>query len=187
MECLITTELHWHSLESKCWHVKCPHTEELGKNMAKEHHQCHKVLVKKTKGMRVPPKVKFHPEKHCMPTDSSTDRISQAAKQLTHALQNPAPSTPFEHVGNDEVVALNKLADIFQHKAETSPNKDTPEQRVPVPEQRVPMPVQRVVKSNKTKSKKEKIKDKKNPTLPLKPNRKEMEKLMINIVKQTKN
>ena len=66
---------------------------------APEHCQCHKVSMKKTKGIGVPPKVKFHPEKHTMPTDSSTDRISQAAKQLTHALKNPATATPFEPCG----------------------------------------------------------------------------------------
>ena len=108
--------------------------------------------MKKTKKIRIPPKVKFHPEKHGMPTNSSTDRILQAAKQLTHALKNPAPETPFEHVGDEEVQALNKLATIFQNKAEATHNENTPEkinepeQRVHVPEQRVPMQVQRMEK-----------------------------------------
>ena len=112
---------------------------------AKEHCQCCKAFVNKTKGIRIPPKVKFHPEKHSMPANSSTDRILQAAKQLTHAPKNPAPETPFEHVGDEEAQASNKLATIFQNKAEAAHNKDTsekmnePEQRVHVPEQRVPM------------------------------------------------
>lgn len=73
-----------------------------------------------------------------MSTNSSTDRILQAAKQLIHALKNPTPTTPFEHVGDKEVKALNKLASIFHHKAEEAQTADKTKQRVPGPEQRVP-------------------------------------------------
>ena len=70
-----------------------------------------------------------------------------------------------------------------------------PEQRVHVPEQRVPVQVQRVENSAdcftkhqvEKSNKKEKVKKKTNSTLPLKPNREEMERSMINVVKQTKN
>ena len=65
---------------------------------ARDHYQCYKVLIKSTKGIRTPPKVAFYPERTPMPTNSSTDRILEAAKQLTYALNNPSPPTPFKLV-----------------------------------------------------------------------------------------
>ena len=53
-----------------------------------------------------------------MPTNSSADRIIQSAKQLIHALNNPSPATPFEHVGDEDVSDLKKIAKIFEKKAE---------------------------------------------------------------------
>ena len=60
-----------------------------------------------------------------MPSNSSTDRILQAATQLTHAINNPSPPTPFEHVGDAEIVALNKLAEIFNKKAQHNTTTET--------------------------------------------------------------
>lgn len=84
---------------------------------ARNHHQCYKVLIKSTKRIRTPPKVAFFPERTPMPTNSSTDRILQAATQLTFAINNPAPPAPFEHIGDKEVTALKKLASIFQKES----------------------------------------------------------------------
>ena len=84
---------------------------------AMEHYQCYEVLIKATKGIRTPPSVKFFPEHSEMPHNSSADRILEAAKQLTHALNNPAPAVPFEHVGDKDVTDLQKLAEIFSRKA----------------------------------------------------------------------
>ena len=84
---------------------------------ARNHYQCYKVLIKSTKGIRIPQKVAFYPERSPMPTNSSTDRILEAATQLTHALNNLSPPVPFEYVGEKEVNALKKLANIFQKKA----------------------------------------------------------------------
>ena len=87
---------------------------------AYDHHQCYRVLIKSTRGLRTPPKVKFYPERSPMPTNSSTDNLLRAETQLTHALNNPSPPVPFEHVGDEEVIALNKLAAIFQKKAQAA-------------------------------------------------------------------
>ena len=123
---------------------------------AVHHYQCYKVLIKRTKGIRTPPSVKFFPEQSKMPSNSSTDRIIEAAKQLTEAINNPAPPVPFEYVGDEETVALKKLAAIFSKKinknniteVQNQPNnKDpssTPIQQVQTPIQRVRAPVQRV-------------------------------------------
>lgn len=81
---------------------------------AMEHHQCYKILIKSTKGIRTPPLVKFFPEHSTMPKNSSADRILEAAKQLTHALNNPTPSVPFEHVGDEDVTDLRKLASTLR-------------------------------------------------------------------------
>lgn len=84
---------------------------------ATEHYQCYKVLIKSTKGIRTPPKVAFYPERDILPHNSSKDRAIQAAQELTQALLNPAPATPFEHVGDSNLIALKKLANIFQQQA----------------------------------------------------------------------
>ena len=103
---------------------------------AREHYQCYRVLIKSTKSVRTPPKVKFFPARGGMSTNLSTDRIWEAATQLTHALQNPSPPVPFEHVGNKDMCALHKLASIFQKRAT---------QKIPEPTHQ--QPVQRMVES----------------------------------------
>jgi hypothetical protein len=39
--------------------------------------------------------------------------VTQAAEDLTHALLNPKPAGPFCQVGDEQVIALRKLANIF--------------------------------------------------------------------------
>jgi hypothetical protein len=39
-----------------------------------------------------------------------------AAKEMSNALKNPHPEVPFAHIGNDTIVALTKLAEIFKNK-----------------------------------------------------------------------
>jgi hypothetical protein len=38
---------------------------------------------------------------------------AQAAADLTHALLNPQPAGPFCQVGDEQVIALRRLANIF--------------------------------------------------------------------------
>jgi hypothetical protein len=45
---------------------------------------------------------------------SSRDLATEAAKQLTYALVNPQPAGPFAQVDNEQLVALGKLAAIFE-------------------------------------------------------------------------
>lgn len=91
-----------------------------------------------------------------MPSNSSIDQIIKAAKQLTEAINNPAPPVPFEYVGNEEIVSLKQLAAIFSRKVnkKTSPEvQDQPNNKKPTNTsaqeiktliQRVTAPVQRV-------------------------------------------
>ena len=108
---------------------------------ARDHYQCYKILIKSKKRIRIPPKVAFFPERTSMPTNSSTDRLLQAAKDLTHAINNPTPSTPFEHIGNKETTSLKKLAKIFQNKIQQKQNNTKKKINIP---QRVVETIQRV-------------------------------------------
>eukprot|EP00957_Ditylum_brightwellii_P076943 5848145-Ditylum_brightwellii.AAC.1 len=49
-----------------------------------------------------------------MPKTASKDADTHAALGLIHALQNPAHAAPFSQVGQKQMDALRKLADIFQ-------------------------------------------------------------------------
>ena len=67
-----------------------------------------------------------------MPSNSSTGRILQAATQLTHALSNSYPPTPFEHVGDAETITLTKITRIFNKKAQSNiTTENETVQRVP--------------------------------------------------------
>eukprot|EP00957_Ditylum_brightwellii_P061397 4660441-Ditylum_brightwellii.AAC.1 len=49
-----------------------------------------------------------------MPKAASKDAATHVALDLIHALQNPAPDAPFSQLGQKQMDALHKLADIFQ-------------------------------------------------------------------------
>ena len=126
---------------------------------ARNHYQCYQVLIKRTRGVRTPPSLKFFPEKSKIPNNSSTDGMIYAAKQLTEDLNNPSPPVPYEHVGDEETTALTKLVEIFSRRANNriisqkvnEPQKvSAPSQRVSTPSQRVVAPSQRVTSHQKT-------------------------------------
>ena len=58
-----------------------------------------------------------------MPTTSSADAAIEAAKELTAALANPHPRSPFAPIGNAQIQALKQLADIFV-RATTIPKNE---------------------------------------------------------------
>jgi hypothetical protein len=57
--------------------------------------------------------VEFVPQKFILPFPSSHDLETQAAADLTHALLNPQPAGPICQVGDEQVIALKRLANIF--------------------------------------------------------------------------
>jgi isochorismate synthase EntC len=67
--------------------------------------------------------VDFFPEKINLPFPSSQDLATQAAADLTHALLHPQPGGPFCKVGDEQTIALKRLASIFadakQRKSKT--------------------------------------------------------------------
>ena len=54
---------------------------------------------------------------------SSNDNVIIALKELTHALQNPAPAAPFSTMGDNTLSAINKLAEVLTTSIEKFPPK----------------------------------------------------------------
>jgi hypothetical protein len=58
--------------------------------------------------------VDYFPEKFTLPFPSAQDLATQAAADLTHALLHPQPAGPFCKVGDEQIIALKRLATIFE-------------------------------------------------------------------------
>ena len=52
----------------------------------------------------------------------STENATIAALKLTHALQNPTPSSPLSNIGEKQMEALHQLAKLFQQSRTTNEN-----------------------------------------------------------------
>jgi hypothetical protein len=72
------------------------------------------VYVTKTRGERVVETVEFSPEKFTLQFPSAQDLATQATAELTHALLHPQPAGTFCKVGDEQTIALERLADIFE-------------------------------------------------------------------------
>jgi hypothetical protein len=81
---------------------------------ALEHYRCYTVYITKTRGERVVETVDFFPENFKLPFPSAQDLATKAAAELTHALLHPQPAGPFCKVGDEQTLALKRLADIFE-------------------------------------------------------------------------
>jgi hypothetical protein len=80
---------------------------------AMKHYRCFHVYINKTKSERVVDMVEFFPSRYNMPKFSSSDAIIKAAKDMIQALREPHPATPFNNFGDQQLAALQQLADIF--------------------------------------------------------------------------
>jgi hypothetical protein len=58
--------------------------------------------------------VDFFPEKVTLPFPSAQEYATQAAADLTYSLLHPQPAGPFCKVGDEQTIALKRLADIFE-------------------------------------------------------------------------
>jgi hypothetical protein len=81
---------------------------------ALEHYRCYTVYITKTRGNRIVETVELFPEKFTLPFPSSQDLATQAAADLTHALLHPQPAGPFWQAGDEQTIALKRLASIFE-------------------------------------------------------------------------
>jgi hypothetical protein len=68
----------------------------------------------KIRSERVVETVGFFATEVPLPFPSSKELATQAAKQLNHALLNPQPAGPFCQVGDEQLLALQRLAAIFE-------------------------------------------------------------------------
>ena len=78
---------------------------------------------------RVADTVDFFPHYGKIPYRLSTENATIAACELTHALQNPTPSSPFSNIGDKQMEALHQLAELFQQavtKSDNTPNSVAP-------------------------------------------------------------
>ena len=79
-----------------------------------------------------------------MPYRSSTENATTAARELTHALQNPSPASLFSNIGDKQMEALHQLAKLFQQevtKNDNAPNTVAPPKMTPTrrePQAKVP-------------------------------------------------
>jgi hypothetical protein len=71
------------------------------------------VYITKTRSNRIVETVELFPQKIILPFPSSHDLATQAAADLTHALLHPQPAGPFSQVGEEQAIALKRLASIF--------------------------------------------------------------------------
>jgi hypothetical protein len=97
------------------WRTWAPHGQDgwyIGP--ALEHYRCYTVYITKTRGERVVETVDFFPENFKLLFPSAQDLATRAAAELTHALLHPQPSGPFCKVGDEQTLALKRLADIFK-------------------------------------------------------------------------
>ena len=81
---------------------------------APEHYRCYQIYIPKTQGTCICDTVEFFPT-HCkMPNVTSHDAVIYAANDLITALTMPQPTNSVLSIGKDQMVALRKLATIFQ-------------------------------------------------------------------------
>jgi hypothetical protein len=89
---------------------------------AMEHYRAHRVYCSTTGHERLSDTVEFFP-KHCkVPGISSADAAKIAALDLTNALTNPTPITPFKQPGTDRIQEIKKLAAIFESQHQKCPH-----------------------------------------------------------------
>jgi len=88
---------------------------------AMEHYRCHRVLVTKTKAVRVTDTLAFFPEQVKMPTSSNLELLTAAAQDLTQALQNLEESSPLHPLSASQSQALKDLNTLLGDTSPTAP------------------------------------------------------------------
>ena len=92
------------------------------------HYRCWEIYIISTNADRICDTVAFFPKNVSMPHLSSTDAAMHAAKDLAHALLNPAPAAPFATLSTARLEAIKQLSDIFSEATTQEP--PAPRQRV---------------------------------------------------------
>jgi hypothetical protein len=80
---------------------------------APKHYRCYRVYATKTRAERIAQTVAFFPHYGKIPQLSSADAAIRAAIDLCWAIRNPASASPLSPLGDDQMQAIQQLADIF--------------------------------------------------------------------------
>jgi hypothetical protein len=67
-----------------------------------DHYRCYTTWITDTQGIRVSDTVDFFPAHVPKPQTSSANKALDAARDLIHALENPAPAAPFIKIGHQQ-------------------------------------------------------------------------------------
>jgi hypothetical protein len=89
---------------------------------ALEHYRCYTFYITKTRSNRILETIEFFSHNFTLPFPSSHDLATQAAADLTHALLHPQPAGPFCQVSNKQMIALKRLASIFESAKQRNTN-----------------------------------------------------------------
>ena len=77
---------------------------------ALDHYQCYRVWIPSTHAERIADTIQFFPTILRTPTLSHRDATLQAARELTHALQNLNNTNPLSQLSDDQLRALHQLS-----------------------------------------------------------------------------
>jgi hypothetical protein len=109
---------------------------------ALESYRCYKSHCTKTGQSRIADTVEFFSTNITKPGLTSAEIAIQAAQQLSKALSQPMPKTPFANIGQEQLDAIRQLSTIFQAVNNSNTTKPThafpPSQTPTVPT--VPIP-----------------------------------------------
>ena len=101
---------------------------------ALDHYQCYRVWIPSTHAERIADTIQFFPTLLRTPTLSHRDATLQAARELTHALQNLNNANPLSQLSNDQPRALHQLSTFPSPDApgmETNPSPENPQRPSP--------------------------------------------------------
>ena len=78
-----------------------------------DHYQCYRVWIPSTHAERIADTIQFFPTILRTPNLSHSDATLQAARELTHALQNLNNANPLSQLSDDHLRALHHLSTLF--------------------------------------------------------------------------
>ena len=73
----------------------------------------HSVYITKTRGEGDSDCVESFPHNTPLPSKYFSENVIIVAHELSHALKKPAPQAPFANISDPQMVAIEKLSDIF--------------------------------------------------------------------------
>ena len=93
------------------------------------HYWCHHVHVTKKRGERDSDYVEFLPHNTPLHYNSSLENVIIVLHELSHALKKPAPQAPFSNIGDSQMVAIEKLSQIFSKVSDNVKKRAHPPQQ----------------------------------------------------------